>query len=61
MTSVDLSSSSLCAQKENRKDNDELTLVLIFSKCIETKGKETKMSVGSSSSSLGAHKEKKKR
>jgi hypothetical protein len=46
-------------KNKRKKDNDEHQLIIIFSRCIETKEKKT-TSVGSLSSFLGAQKQNKK-
>jgi hypothetical protein len=60
-TSISLSSSSLGAQKQNKKDNDKRQLVIVFFGCIETKQKKTATSTNSLSSFFNAQKQNKKR
>jgi hypothetical protein len=58
-TSWCLSSFFLGAQKQ-KKNDDMRWFIVVFSRCIEIKEKKMMMSVGSSSSFLGAQKEKEK-
>jgi hypothetical protein len=54
-----LLSFSKCMTK--KKDNDEPTLVVVFSMCRKTKQKKMMTSAGLSLSSLGANKQNRKR